>query len=127
MADYLLRGGYDPCHLSTHFQCSATFNETLVHQVAELDEIKVLFSSNGQIGIEAPAYKGFPLRIIEAFSIFLKTNKERPIVSLFIKTLGHIGDFHFSHQTGRFFISDGPELTDELHKFHLVGNTRHSR
>lgn len=122
MAKHLLLGGYDPCHLSTHFQFSATFNETVVHQVEELDEIRVLFSSNGRIGIEAPAYKGFPLRIIQAFSIFSQTNNEPPIVSLFIKTLGHIGDFHFSHLTGRFFISDSPELRDEDYKFHLLGN-----
>lgn len=122
MAKHLLLGGYDPCHLSTHFQFSATFDETAVHDSEELDEIKVLFISEERIGIEVPAYKGFPYRIIQASGIQSHRHEKPPIVSLFIRTLGHLGDFVFSPLTGRFFAADISINHEPSNHLHLLGN-----
>lgn len=124
MAKHLLLGGYDSCHLSAHFQFSAAFDETVVHDVKELDEIEALFLTENRIGIETPAYKGFCYRLIEAMGMHSEKYETSPIVSLYIKTLGHIGDFQHSRVTGRFFlIGDPVNRMYDAHYLHLLGNT----
>ncbi len=117
----LLSGG-DGCHLSRHFPDSADFDNTTVHEHRELDELRVLFMSEDRIGVEAPAYKGFCYRLIEAMGIHSQAFEKIPSVSLYIKSLGHVGEFQHSSETGRFFIASAEENTDYAHRSHLLGN-----
>jgi hypothetical protein len=121
MAKNLLIGGWDSCHLTTHILNSLAYDDTTFHNRDELDEAKVLFITEDRIGIEAPAYKGLPYRLIQAARIHRETHRKKPIVSLSIKTLGHIGDFVQSEQTGRFYLAaeGNPGLNHDLH---LIGN-----
>jgi hypothetical protein len=121
MAEYLFGGGWDPLHLSVHFLGSAEFSETVVHEVRELDEIEVLFNTEDRIGIKAPAYKGFPYRLIEGFGNHMEKHEQSPIISLYIESLGHIGDFRHSMTTGRFYLASNGLDVEAQHEFHLMG------
>lgn len=123
MATHLFGGGYDSLHLAMHFLNSAPFDGTEGHDEEELDEIKVLFMTESRIGIQAPAYKGFPYRLIEAIGLHGQIYKQDPpVVSLFIRSLGHIGDFQHSLKTGRFFlVSEKLDLARQ-ESFHLLGS-----
>ena len=120
----LLLGGQDACHISRHFPDSADFDNTTVHDDQELDELQVLFMSEDRIGVQAPAYKGFCYRLIEAMGMHSEKYETSPTVSLYIKTLGHIGDFQHSQVTGRFFlIGDPVNRMYDANGLHLLGNT----
>jgi hypothetical protein len=121
MTKNLLFGGWDSCHLTRQIINSLAYDDTTYHHREELDESKVLFMTEDRIGIEAPAYKGFAYRLIQAASMHSETFSKKPVVSLSIRTLGHIGDFIQSEQTGRFYMAAeaNPGLNHDLH---LIGN-----
>ncbi len=122
MAKLMLLGGGDSLHLSMHINNSLAFDDTSIHDDSELDDLKVLYMTEDRIGVEAPAYKGFPYRLIEAMSLHAEKYSKSPTVSLHIKSLGHIGDFYHSTQTGRFFMASSPAEKESSHRFHLFGN-----
>lgn len=124
MAKFLLLGGSDSLHLSQHTLNSLAFDDTTVHDDPELDEVKVLFLTRDRIGVQAPAYKGFPYRLIEAMGMHGEVHDQSPIISLFLKSLGHIGDFQHSPVTGRFFmVGDQERRMGDPHQLHLLGNS----
>lgn len=124
MAKFLLNNDGDPLHLSMHTLNSLAFDETPIHDESELDDPKVLFQTKVRIGVEIPAYKGFPYRLIEAMGMHGEEHDQSPIVSLFIKSLGHIGDFQHSPVTGRFFmVGDQDTRMSDPHQLHLLGNS----
>jgi hypothetical protein len=122
MAKYLFGGGWDPLHLSTHFLGSAEFDGTKVHDRRDLDEIKILYWSEEQIGVRAPAYKGFPHRLIEGLAEHFDSGNAAPLVSLYIESLGHLGDFQHSRETGRFYLLAAGSENGEFSAFHKMGS-----
>lgn len=99
LAEDLLSGG-DGLHLSHHFE------EYVGHETAGLhpEDFETLFLSEKRIGIELPIYRSFHARLTEAVNLHQRTYSKTPVVTLYIKSLGHIGDFHRSSQTGRFYL-----------------------
>lgn len=119
----LLSGGTDPLHISFHFTGSADYSETIVHDVEELDEIKVISHSLGRIAVEAPAYKGFAYRLIQAGSAYWELEyQDEPIISLHIRNIGFIGDFTRCRTTGRFYLVDALGDRAEGERIHMMGN-----
>ena len=99
LAADLLSGG-DGLHLSGHFE------QYVGNEAVELqpDDFETLFLSEKRVGIEVPFYRSFHTRLTEAVNLHQRTYSKTPVVTLYIKSLGHIGDFHRSSQTGRFYL-----------------------
>lgn len=111
-------GGYDGLHLTTHFEQYEGFIEPENNR----GEIKTLFIADGRVGIELSVYRRFPARLKEVFRQHEKQLSKDGAISLYVRSLGHIGDFYRNSQTGRFFIAGEGTNIGLQSDFHLLGN-----
>lgn len=121
LAENLLLGGTDPCHLSDHFPFGNGLNEGIIYEAKHYEEPEFIFEFGPRIGIRIDSYQDFPYhlnRVREAFNSDMSSNL---IISVFINSLGHLGDFAYAPETNRWFYVE--DLTDiEMAKIlHLLG------
>lgn len=119
LAGNLLLGGTDPCHLSDHFPFGNGLNQGIIYEAKHYEDPEFIFEFGPRIGIRIDSYQDFPYHLNRLRETFNPDQSSNLVISVFINSLGHLGDFAYDSETNRFFYVEDladSEMAKILHR-----------